>query len=263
MRFKIFLTACSRKKFLPVDYQYLISSWIYRRIADGDNEFAGFLHEQGYMSGNKKFKLFNFSPLDIRPYKLYKERGVFELLSDTVSVTFSCALPDIATPLIKGIFQNAEASLGDKISRVDFNVGQLQLLPEPDFEETMSYRAGSLCVVTRPPQGDEKYGQYLFPGDKGFTEQLTGNLLTKYQTAGKVVAGMENEDQPEVKVEHSPNYRAKKIKVKSFTPQETDVKGSLFDCTITAPPEVHKLIWQVGLGEKNSMGCGWVEEKKS
>ena len=261
MRFKITMSVTGRGRYFPVDYQSYLSSWIYKRIAGGDREFANFLHEQGYRMGHRKFKLFNFSLIDLRPYLLHKYRGVFELQGSFVSFEFGCALPGIAAPLIKGIFRDATAGLGDKINRVDFVVSHIELLPEPGFCEVMDYRVQSLCLVTRAPQGEERHGQYLFPGDETYTHRLEENLMNKYQTVGRAlaVAGA-NEDLPSITVEVGQDYREKKIRLKPFTPQQTDIKGgSEFECRINAPVEVQKVVWGVGLGEKGSMGCGWVD----
>lgn len=262
MRFKITMSVTGRDRYLPADYQYYLSSWIYKRIAGGDREFANFLHEQGYRMGHRKFKLFNFSPIDFRPYLLHKGRGVFELQGNSVSFEFSCALPDIAAPLIKGIFRDATAGLGDRINRVDFMVSHIELLPEPDFREVMDYYVRSLCLVTRAPQGEERYGQYLFPGDGTFTRRLEENLLNKYQTVGQaLVVTWADEGLCSLTVEVGQHYKKKKIRLKPFTPQQTDIKGgSEFECRISAPVEVQKVVWEVGLGEKGSIGgCGWVD----
>ena len=45
---------------LPIHYNYLIQSLIYHSL---DEEFAEFLHDQGYEVEKRKFKLFNFSRL--------------------------------------------------------------------------------------------------------------------------------------------------------------------------------------------------------
>lgn len=227
-------------------------------MADGDAAFADFLHDQGYPSGYKKFKFFNFSALDIRPYKLHKERGVFELLGSKASLVFGCVLPDIATPLIKGLFRNASGTIGDRINKINFRVEEIQLLSPPAYRPTMQYEVKTLCVITRPPQNGERYGQYLFPDHEDYASYLIENLRVKYETACNVLVYDSDDDIPDIRIEHDSTYRNKKIKIKPFTPQETDVKGSLFHCSITAPQEVHQLIWDMGLGEKNSMGCGWV-----
>ncbi len=254
------MTITGRDRFLPADYQYYLSSWIYRCMGDDEKKFADFLQGKDYQDGHRRFRLFNFSPIDFRPYRLHQERGVFELQGDIVTLEFGCVLPDTAAPLIKKIFKDASAALGDRINRVDFVVTDMEFLSEPDFHETMDYRLQSLCMITRPPQGEEKYGRYLYPDDAGFVTRLTENLQRKYKTAGQELAHIEPEKaSTDIKILPQTDFKRKKIRIKPFTPQQTDIKGSMFDCTMNAPIEVHKLVWEIGLGEKNSSGCGWVK----
>jgi len=46
---------------LPINYNHLLTSVIYQFLELSDSEYAHFLHEDGYITGNKRFKLFTFS----------------------------------------------------------------------------------------------------------------------------------------------------------------------------------------------------------
>jgi len=49
MRFKIIISTDTVNTLLiPINYQYPLSSAIYRIIAKGDRQYADFLHEKGY-----------------------------------------------------------------------------------------------------------------------------------------------------------------------------------------------------------------------
>lgn len=76
MRFKVTFNINAGRKHLPFNYQYYISAWIYKVIGSADKDFADFLHNEGFRDGNKKFKLFNFSPLNFRKPKVLKEEGL-------------------------------------------------------------------------------------------------------------------------------------------------------------------------------------------
>jgi CRISPR-associated endoribonuclease Cas6 len=61
MRFRLNLAVDGKKiedSILPINYQYELSSWIYRTINSSDSEFACWLHNAGYINENRKFKLF-------------------------------------------------------------------------------------------------------------------------------------------------------------------------------------------------------------
>lgn len=265
MRFQILFSLPQRDKFLPVDYQYYISSWIYKRIGEANQEFAQFLHNEGYGEGNRKFKFFNFSPLNLKPYEAHWERGVFELLGHEISLAVSFYLPEIAEPFVKGLFMNNEIFIGDRINSVQLKVKEIRILATPEFKETMSYRLISPCCITRPKREGEAHGQYLPPEDPEFIPRLTENLKTKFETAQRVpsYAGDSNGSEMDIDIQTlGRKPKSKLIKVKALTKEATDIRGWLFDCKITAPVEMHEFIWNVGLGEKGSMGFGMVELKK-
>ena len=45
--------------------------------------------------------------------------------------------------------------------------------------------------------------------------------------------------------------------IKPGTPQESRIVGNLFDFELTAPQEIHRMIWGAGVSEKSSSGFGW------
>ena len=59
---------------LPFSYQYELSSWIYHVIGESNSAFASFLHDQGYVYGNRRFKFFTFSHLYIPHYEPLGDR---------------------------------------------------------------------------------------------------------------------------------------------------------------------------------------------
>ena len=53
--------------------------------------------------------------------------------------------------------------------------------------------------------------------------------------------------------------RSKLITIKQGTPEETKVKGYLYEFTVEGPPELIRMGYYAGFGEKNSLGFGCVE----
>ena len=76
MRFKLTFESKTRNKqpVIPINYQYPVSSWIYKMIHTGNSEFAEWLHSKGYMDQNKQFRLFNFSNLKIHKARAKGDR---------------------------------------------------------------------------------------------------------------------------------------------------------------------------------------------
>ena len=48
---------------LPINYNHLLTGVIYRFLAESSPEYATFLHNEGYITDQKRFKLFTFSQL--------------------------------------------------------------------------------------------------------------------------------------------------------------------------------------------------------
>jgi CRISPR-associated endoribonuclease Cas6 len=95
MRFKLHMQLAGNRQILPLNYQYPISAWIYRVMANADNEFTRALHESGYKIENgKSFKLFTFS-------KLSFPRHTTRLISgtDRMEVWARNAWPNVAFQL--------------------------------------------------------------------------------------------------------------------------------------------------------------------
>lgn len=263
MRFKIDLICTGKRRFLPVNYQYYISSWIYKRIGEADQEFAQFLHSEGYGEGNRRFKFFNFGPLNMKPYRPHWERGVFELQGNGVSLEISFFLPEIAQPFIRGLFLNNEVFIGNRINGVLLKAEQVQVLPDPEFKKTMMYQLYSPGCISRPARKEEAYAQYLSPDDPEYIPRLIENVKTKFQAAMNVpaMAGQASEKEIDLTIAIiSEQPKSKLVTVKALSDKETKIRGWLFECVVTAPVEVQQFIYDVGLGEKGSLGFGMVEE---
>lgn len=255
MKFNITLNRSTRQKMLPVDYQHYIGAWIYKVIAQADAGFASFLHSQGYSFGNKTFKLFCYSPLDFGRAKLWKEKSLFELNAETAQLQVSFYLPDAAERFIIGLFNNQEVFIGDRFNGIDFTVAQIERLPDPAISETMSYRARSAVVVSIMPENG-KYAKYLSPEDENYSDLLKNNLLQKAEV---IKTSLELPSDFSFKFTLQSKAKSKLISIKAYTPQESKIRGFIYDFTLTAPPEIHKLVQNTGLGEKNSTGFGWCE----
>jgi CRISPR-associated endoribonuclease Cas6 len=260
MRFNIQLIRTSKRSFLPFNYQYFISSWIYKRIAEADTAFADFLHQQGYGEGNRKFKLFCFGPLNIKPFRIHKERGVLELLGQEVSLEISFFLPKAAENFIKGLFMHQQLGLGDRINQVDFEVSRIESVGAPLFMDSMRYKALAPICISRPSREEEQHAQYLHPQDKEYANYLINNTIQKWMATCGVIDGNGSVREFHENGMHfkclTREPKSQMITIKSFTPEQTKVRGYLYDFELIAPQEVHELVYAAGLGEKCSMGFG-------
>jgi len=262
MRIKLIIEKSDRKDndLLPINYQYELSAWVYKTIHFGNAEFADWLHEHGYMSEKKQFKLFTFSNLIINDLRLIKDR--LQIKSNQVELIVSFYMDEVIEPFIIGIFQQQEFLLGDKISKVQFRVISIEKMQEPEYKEEMIFHAMSPIVTSKFDETINKNAVYLSPDDENYASFFMKNLLSKYVAILKSKSQQGNQlnfGHNNLKFELLNKPKSKLIKIKTDTPQ-TQVKGFLFDFRLSAPVELMKLGYNAGFGEKNSLGFGCVEK---
>jgi CRISPR-associated endoribonuclease Cas6 len=231
MRFKITFNRTGKQRMLPMDYQYYLSAWIYKVIGQADPEFSDFLHSQGYLNGHKSFKLFGYSPLSFGKPVLWKEKSLFEIQE---------------TQLVY---------VGDRFNGLDLQVNSVERLPSFEAGETVDYRVLSPVVASTLPEG-KKYPDYLNPEHELYEALLRQNLVNKFNS---VPGNTPIEAISPFRFELKSSPRSKLITIKPYTPEQSKVRGFVFDFSLTCPAEIHQLIEGSGLGEKNSMGFGWVQ----
>jgi CRISPR-associated endoribonuclease Cas6 len=269
MRFKLTLTKTPAANRLPINYQYELSAWIYRVLEEASPEFSAFLHGQGYTYGSKQFKLFTYSSLEVARYSIDKTTERLIILSDTVSLQISFCLEEAASTFITGLFMNQRLGLGDRLSRVDFVVSGVEALPEPEFTEHMQLQTLSpLCLSVAEERHGRIMPQYLSPEDSRFEKLFFDNLLHKFMALPQfALAAAEDADAlqgdlfMQFRLLSAP--KARLITIKKDTPQETKVRGYLFDFALQAPANLIEFGYAAGFGEKNSMGFGCVGVRES
>lgn len=184
MRFKLTFESKhpskNKQQVLPINYQYPVSSWIYKMIHSGNSEFAEWLHSKGYMDQNKQFRLFNFSNLQIHKARAKGDRLMIG--SPEISLIISFYPIEMLEYFITGLFKNQHFSIGDKKSQADFIVKTVERLPEPAINEEMEFQTLSPVLVSYKKDASMKYADYLHPENGYYAELLVRNLVAKYNT---------------------------------------------------------------------------------
>ena len=257
MRFELTLYRTSKQRMLPMDYQYYISAWIYKVLKQADKEFAEFLHEKGYgQSETKLYKLFCFSRLNFGKPKLWKEKRLFEIAAHDIKLQISFEVDEAASNFIKGLFLSQEFYLGDKFNGIDFRVASVTALPQPEFSDTMRYRLQSPWVVSYKTETD-RYPQYLDPNHEQFHALAIKHISKKYNNTRGGEESKPSRFSQTLKV-LGKNKRSGFV-MKPGTREQSRIIGNLFDFELTAPVEIHQMVWNAGISEKSSNGFGWIE----
>jgi CRISPR-associated endoribonuclease Cas6 len=255
MRFEITLNRTTKQRMLPMDYQYYISAWIYKVLKQADSDFAEFLHNKGYgKEESKLYKLFCFSRLNFGKPKLWKEKKLFEIAAHEIKLQISFDVNEAATNFIKGLFILQEFYLGDKFNGIDFKVTKVEALPHPEFSETKSYILQTPWVISFKAENDI-HPKYLSPDDERFEQLTVKHLAEKYNNTRHP----ESITSEQINFKRVNDYKRGGFVMKPNTPQQSRIVGNLFEFELTAPIEIHQMIWSAGASEKSSSGFGWVE----
>lgn len=260
MRFLLTLRRLSDPAIIPINYQYELSAWIYRVLAEGDAAFSDWLHREGYRIEGKQFKLFTFSGLDIPRFRRQEDR--LEVISREVGLQVSFCLAPSASHFLSGLFRAQRFGLGDRLSRADFEVLRVELLPAPAMGDVAHFRSLSpVCIATARNEGGRRKAKYHSPEEAGYGPLLFANLLDKYHAARQVLrddpdTGAFDEKTMGFRLLSAPQSRL--VTLAAHTPRQTQVRGFLFDFEMKAPPELLQFAYEAGVGEKNSMGFGCV-----
>lgn len=241
---------------LPINYQWLIASWIYRTLEKVDPVFSEWLHERGFGHNGKQYKLFTFGGLDPQRYRIDREARAFVLEQAPTRLLLSFYVDEAMQRFVMGLFKDQSFQLGSGHLQVDFSVTGLEMLPKPQFRDRMRFRLISPLCVSR--QSDEReHADYLHPQDEGYGELLLRNLVHKQQAMLPQTIGQET---PAGEIDLPWDFRVlSEPKSKLLTIKKVQVRGYLFDFELAAPPELLEVGYFAGFGEKNSgMGMGMV-----
>lgn len=272
---------CRSGSRIPINYAYEFSAWIYKVLANADPAFATWLHEHGYtLEGNKRFKFFTFSQLQIQPpFRIEPERQAIRIESGKVSLVLSFLLDDTLEQFVTGLFRQQQFGIGNaQYYPTDFTVQAVEILPKPVFRETMRFRTLSPICVAASEEGI-RHAQYRHPNDPDYLELLINNLLQKSQIATHSITVSTASKESTTRTSQLPNPepptknvkpqnmnfkllsdpRQKGITLKSHTQAQTKVIGYTYDFEITAPPELLEIAYYAGFGTENAQGFGCVE----
>ena len=254
MRFNLTLNIDTRlhRSLLPLNYQYECSALIYKILFNANQEYATWLHQNGFKADKKQFKLFTFSRFYFPQFKI---KGEFvEILSDTFKWQLSF-LPERSTQeFVQGLFKERELEIGNRRAKIKCHVSSIEILPQPLISKNMEFKTLSPMVISKK-ETDGRF-QYIAPDHPMAAELVKINLLAKYEA-------IHNKPFPktdflfELTALNKPKPTL--ITIKAFTPQESKIKGYMCRFQLRAPVELMEIAYEAGIGGKNSVGFGMVE----
>lgn len=258
MRLKIELHS-NQTKHLPFNYHYQFSSAIYLLLKFGSPEFSDYLHNIGYKLNGKPYKLFTFS-LKFEKYTTNQNEILLE--SPRLYLTISSPkIEEFIKNFVIGSFERTFFYISFGGNEHKFLIKNMELLPEPEFSDEMSFILNSPMVLSTVKEYKGKLSPYyLRPNEKDEINRiLTSNLRNKYELINQKTS------KGTVEIQWDENYLrrhpriTKKITINEHGRFPVDVIGIQSPFTIKGDSELIKTGYHCGFGEKNSMGFGMAE----
>lgn len=258
MRIKLSLNSAKPQPIIPINYQYPLSSAIYKILQNADAAYSAFLHEKGYGKG---FKLFTFSDIKC-PFKIDGDRLL--LLSNKVQLIVCFHLPKAAETFIKGLFMSQQIDIADRKSKANFIVEQVESLGSPldtfQKDKTAELLLKPLSPIACGLKNDNGHYTFLSPEDTRFEEMLFKNWEEKCKSVlerEKITDFMADELIQVLFFKNPPKSRL--ITIKAGTAAETKIRGfNNFEIKIKGKKGDVELLLNSGVGLYNAQGMGCV-----
>ena len=260
MRFLLNLSSILPAQRITFNYQYPLSAAIYKIIHRADETYATFLHEQGYRYGNKSFKFFTFSDLQM-PFVGQGNKMVMTTRNALLTICFQ--VPDAAENFIKGLFINQQLDIADNRDKATFIVQQVTAITTPVFSVNKAILLHPMSPIVVGRNNERGNYDYVSPDKPDFSTLLVNNLISKY-------AALYHSDEQTMKelsksVLLKPIFftqppRSRLVTIKNGTAAETQVRGfDKFRLRMQAPESLFTLALNAGIGMHNAMGMGCVD----
>ena len=220
---------------LPINYNHILQGIVYHAI--GSTELAAFVHDTGYQSEERSYKLFQFSQLNGH-YRIRDKQITFD---DMVWFEVRSLDPQLVLQVKESIDPQGVTFYTKKYTRV-----RTQLRDETvEAERIIAVMQTPITVHDTDP--DTKKTIYYSPNDARFRELVADNFARKY----KAYTGVEPEE-PIVMEAGAFDERDKCVtKYKGF--YICGWKGSYI---LRGQRKYLDFLYQAGLGDRNSQGFG-------
>lgn len=239
MRLRINIKAKNNYK-IPFNYHHILSSIIYNKIADLD--LANELHD------STSFKFFNFSQLNIPQRKIVKDG----IIAKNGKLNFYLSSPNDL--LIRSLVDGFVDDLEIKFKNEKLVVEKIEALKTPEFSEKSEFKTLSPINIRDSQEIDGKIKRVdLAPSDK-FFRGIETNLIKKYC----IFNNFESTDKKIKVYSEMANVKRKRITIPKG-PNTTYHRAYMMDVILEGDINLIEFAYDVGLGEKNSMGFGMIK----
>lgn len=226
---------------LPLAYRSILQGLIYHAL-ESDPQFSTHLHERGCILGNHKFKGFTFSPLR-GEYFISGKKIIF--IKD-VSFEIRSIDSRVIHLLSEALSENSIVALGNNtVTVTESRIGDNHLLIPSANIRLMS---PMVAYVT----DEDKKTYYYGPSDPEYLPAIERNALRKWES----LCG--STDGAYLCIEKLGHMKSRK-EVTSF--KHTYITAWYGEYRLNGKPELIDMLYQTGLGAKNSQGFGLFDKE--
>lgn len=253
MRLKVVLRLRFEKgSVIPWNYLDALRGLLFQAMAKASPRLASQVHDMGLEGGGKVYKLLTFS-------LLYPRRKRTHLLCGSTTRSLKNgiflsgeALWFVSSPLggVMEVFAFGLLEMGSAhIAQASCEISRVEVLPERQFgKEDLFFTLSPIVVSTGVREGEKFVEKFLSSDMPDFARILYLNLIRKYQA----LHGREPEGS--IQFEFLSPFKSKLFEVSG-----TKVRGFQMRLKMKGSPEMIKLAYDAGLGERTTQGFGIVE----
>ena len=234
---------------LPINYNHLLVSVIYRFLAESNPEFAHFLHEEGYHAAEKRFKLFTFSQLLAERRHITGEQIHFR---STLTWFVSSPIEQFLSHFADTLLTEGRLSVGGH----PLKIKDVMIPRSPRFRSEMFFRCLSPIVMSavREDEGQRRM-HYCLPDDPHLSDLICQNLLRKHQA----IHGRTPQDDTLTFRYDDAYIRRKEGHVTRLVDfKGIKIRGVLCPFRVSGSIALIQTGYECGFGDKNSAGFGMV-----
>lgn len=239
MRLEIILKGKNNFK-VPFNYNHILSAIIYNKIADLN--FANELHS------SKSFKFFTFSQIYIPKRRMVKD-GI--IAKDGV-ISFYISSPNdfLIKSLVDGFLEDLEISFQNQ----KLTIQKIEALKTPEFSSKSEFKTLAPIIVRTKKEIDGELKIWdLAPSDK-FFKSLENNLIKKYIKFNNLT-----KTDKKINIYSDMNFvKRKRISINKGN-ATTHHRAYMMDLILEGDLDLIEFAYDVGIGEKNSMGFGMIK----
>ena len=239
MRLEIILKGKKNFK-VPFNYNHILSAIIYNKISDLN--FANELHS------SKSFKFFTFSQIYIPKRRIVKD-GI--IAKDGV-ISFYISSPNdfLIKSLVDGFLEDLEISFQNQ----KLTIQKIESLKTPEFSSKSEFKTLAPIIVRTKKEIDGELKIWdLAPSDK-FFKSLENNLIKKYIKFNNLT-----KTDKKINIYSDMNFvKRKRISINKGN-ATTHHRAYMMDLILEGDLDLIEFAYDVGIGEKNSMGFGMIK----